>query len=111
VSTDPFERAARREEREEIRRELRRSWIAPGMRWASRGITTALVAFGFPYLIWGLIRAANFDFGDPTLGQSIVRFFFGKWYVFGVYTVWMLFLAWTWVITLTTRARRAPWRS
>jgi hypothetical protein len=111
VTEDPFERAAKREEREEIRREMRKQWLVPGVRWASRGMTTAIVSFGIPYVIWGLIRAAGFDFGEPTMPQSIIRFFFGKWYVFGIYTGWMLFLLWSWAITRTTMGGRAPWRS
>ena len=101
MTTDPFERAARREEQEEVRREMRRRWTW-GRGWRRSGMATALVVFGIPYVIWGLIRAANFDFGDPTMGQSLLRYFFGRWYVFGVYTGWMLFLIWTWAIARTS---------
>jgi hypothetical protein len=100
VTHDPFERAAEREEREELRREMRRQrmWSA-----GRNGMGSALAAFGIPYLVWGLIRAASFDFGDPTVPQSIVRFFFGKWWIFGAYTAWMLFLLWAAAISRFSR--------
>jgi hypothetical protein len=101
MTTDPFERAAQYEEREEIAREMRRAWAWNGI--SGSGVATALVAFGLPYVIWGLVRAAGFHFGDPTMPQSLIRFFFGRWWIFGAYTVWMLFLLWAWAIERTSR--------
>lgn len=111
MTTDPFERAARREEQEEIRRERRKAeaWLIPGVRWARTGVGAAIVSFGIPYIIWGGIRASGFDFGEPTMPQSIVRYFFGPRYVFGVFTGWMIFLVWSWAVTRASMFRRGPW--
>jgi hypothetical protein len=100
VTDDPFERAAEREEREEMRREMRRERM---WRRGREGTSSMLAMFGIPYVVWALIRAANFDFGEPTLPQSIVRYFFGKWWVFGAYSAWMLFLIWMWAVERTSR--------
>jgi hypothetical protein len=92
---DPFERAARREEQEELRREITRakllSRVTPRR---DSGMGAALVVFAVPYAIWALIRAAFYDFGEPTLPRSIVEFLFGEWWWFGAYTGWVLFLVW-----------------
>jgi hypothetical protein len=99
MTTDPFERAARREEHEEIAREMRKRWGIPGGGSPTSGMSIALIVFGGPYILIALIRAAGFDFGEPTLGQSLVDFFFGPpRRGFAIYTGWMLFLAWTWLI-------------
>jgi hypothetical protein len=42
-------------------------------------VTTALVAFGLPYALWALVRAASYHFGAPTLPQSVIHFLFGHW--------------------------------
>jgi hypothetical protein len=91
---DPFERAARREEQEELRREITRAKLLSRVTGKDSGTGTALVVFGIPYVIWALIRAAFYDFGEPTLPRSIVEFFFGQWWWFGAYTGWVLFLVW-----------------
>ena len=104
MTADPFERAARREEHEEFQREMRRMWD-----WRSastNGMSIALVVFGIPYVLIALIRAAGFDFGDPTLPRSIVEYFFGgPRRGFGIYTGWMLFLLWTWLIVRVSSPR------
>jgi hypothetical protein len=44
----------------------------------------------------------------PTVGRSIVSFFFGTGLPFAAYTGWLLFLAWVWAIVAasTPPARR-----
>jgi hypothetical protein len=91
---DPFERAARREEQEELRREITRARVLNKVVGKDSDTGAALVVFGVPYAIWALIRAAFYDFGSPTLPRSIVHFFFGDWWWFGAYTAWVLFLVW-----------------
>jgi hypothetical protein len=98
---DPFEEAARREEREELKREIRRRSALKSLQPERSGMSTALVVFGIPYVVWGLIRAASYHFGSPTVPRSIVHFFFGSWWWFGAYSALMLFLIWTWAITVT----------
>lgn len=100
MTSDPFERAAQREETAWIRRELTRahSWAGP-----HGGMSVAMIAFGLPYVIWGLIRAANTMWGAPTLARSIVHYFFGKPFLFGAYTGWMLFLLWAWAIVAASQ--------
>ena len=101
VTDDPFERAAKREEREEIRKELVRQRVARGTwgrmrrRGGRTGMWIAVVVFGAPYALVALIRAAGFDFGEPTWGESLVDFFFGgRFFIFGAYTGFMLMLLW-----------------
>jgi len=106
MTSDPFERAAKREERAEIERERRLHgvWTDYG---GSNGMAVALVVFGIPYLIIALIRASGWDFGSPTLPESLVEYFFGgPRRGFGIYTGWMLFLIWTWLITVVSSRRR-----
>jgi hypothetical protein len=111
MTSDPFERAARREEREEIEREkrLRQMWTDYS---SSTGVAIAIVVFGIPYLLIALIRASGWDFGSPTLPESLVEYFFGgPRRGFGIYTGWMLFLIWAWLITvLSNRQQRAKSR-
>ena len=102
LTTDPFERAARREEQEHIRQR----WVQEMWGGRGSGMGAVIAFFGIPYVIWGLIRAAGFDFGDPTLPQSIVDYFFGKWWIFGAYTAWMLLLVWVWAIARIPRVKR-----
>jgi hypothetical protein len=104
MKDDPFERAAEREEHEEIRREMRRTWM-----WGRRGrsgTAVAVVVFGIPYIVWGLLRAATYDFGEPTVPQSMVRFFFGEWWWFGAMTGWLLFLIWATAIEVVSARYR-----
>ena len=101
MTTDPFERAARREEEEEYRRELMRTRL---WRRGRRGTTSALVFFGIPYAIWGLLRAAGYTWASPV-GESIRHYFFGN-VGFAIYTVWMLFLVWMWAVEFVSRRRR-----
>jgi hypothetical protein len=53
------------------------------------------LAFWFPpYLLWGLLRAANHDWQHPTVGRAIERFFLGSGFWFSGATV--LILLWVW---------------
>ena len=97
---DPFERAARREEQEELRREITRAKLMKRVTGKDSDAGTALAVFGIPYVVWALIRAAYYNFGEPTMPRSIVEFFFGQWWFFGAYTAWVLFLVW---VTLISR--------
>ena len=102
LTTDPFERAAQREHREEIRQEIlkRRVWRKMRRRGGSGMAAIAMVVFGVPYAIAALVRAAGFDFGDPTWGASFVAFFFGgRFWLFGAYTGFMLLMIWVGLIT------------
>jgi hypothetical protein len=101
LTTDPFERAAKREEQEEIRKEFLRQRMARGTlrrmrrRGGRTGMWIAVVVFGAPYALTALIRAAGFDFGEPAWGTSLVNFFFGgRLWLFGAYTGFMLLLLW-----------------
>lgn len=106
MTVDPFERAAEREEREEIVREMRKTWGIAGLVSPTSGMTISLIVFGGPYILIALIRAAGFDFGEPTWGESMVEFFFGgPRRGFGIYTGWMLFLVWVWLITAVSSRR------
>jgi hypothetical protein len=106
LTTDPFERAARREQQEEIRQELikKRVWRRMRRRGGAGVAAIAMIVFGLPYTITALVRAGGFDFGEPTWGESLVDFFFGgRFWLFGAYTGFMLLLLWaaliTWVAT------------
>ena len=101
LTTDPFERAAQREHREEVQREFlkQRVWKRMRKRRDASGMGVVLVVFGLPYAIWALVRAAGFDFGDPTWGRSLLDYFFGgRFWIFGAYTGFMLMLFWVAVI-------------
>jgi hypothetical protein len=105
-SEDPFEQAARREHADRLHREAR---IAP-VRYdisgeGSRGMLTAIVVFLGPYLLWSALRAANHAWTTPTVGKSILNFFFGSGIPFAAYTAWMLLLVWIWAIVLTSEHR------
>ena len=95
---DPFERAARHEEQEELRREITRAKLLSRVTGKDSSARTGAVVLGFPWLIWGLIRAAYYDFGEPTLPQSIVRFFFADFWWYGALTVTVLLTVWAAVI-------------
>ena len=95
---DPFERAARLEEQEELRREVTRARLLRSVTGKDSDMGSAIAALGFPYLVWGLIRAAFYDFGSP-LPQSIVGFLFDDFWWFGAYTVVVLLLIWAALIT------------
>jgi len=91
---DPFERAARREEQEELRREVTRAKLLSKVTGKDSGMAAAVAGVGFPWLVWGLIRASYYHFGAPTLPQSIVRFFFGDFWWYGALTVTVLLTIW-----------------
>jgi hypothetical protein len=97
LTTDPFERAAKREHQDEIRREMLKSrmWKRMRKRRDASGMGIVLVIVGLPYAVWALVRAAGFDFGEPTWGKSLIDYFFGgRFWVFGAYTGFMLLLIW-----------------
>ena len=97
MTTDPFERAAEREHRDEVRRELvkRRLWGRMRSRGDGSIAAVGLVFFGVPYAIAALVRAAGFRFGEPSWGESLVQFFFGgRFWLFGAWTGFMLLMTW-----------------
>ena len=104
---DPFEQAARREHADRLHREARiaavRDSIGGGRR---RDMRTAIVVFLGPYLLWSALRAANHAWSTPTVGKSILNFFFGSGIPFATYTAWMLLLVWIWAITLAGEHRK-----
>ncbi|MGH3295193.1 MAG: hypothetical protein ACRDP7_25690 [Trebonia sp.] len=104
---DPFERAAHREHVDRLHREA----MITGVRdsFGERGgkdVLTAIVVFLGPYLLWAALRAANHAWSTPTVGKSVVNFFFGSGIPFAIYTAWMLLLIWIWAITLASQDRK-----
>jgi hypothetical protein len=100
-SDDPFEQAARREHADRLRREARVAAVRGSIAGrGGRGMLTTIVVFLGPYLLWAGLRAANHAWSTPTVGKSIIDFFFGSGVPFAVYTAWMLLLAWIWAISL-----------
>ena len=105
-SDDPFEQAARREHADRLRREARISAARDSIAGqGSRSMLTAIVVFLGPYLLWAALRAANHAWSTPTVGKSIINFFFGSGVPFAIYTAWMLLLVWIWAITLASQHR------
>lgn len=103
ASDDPFEEAARREHEDRVRREARIAAVRNGIRQRRGGGTgSAIVVFLGPYLLWAALRAGNHAWTTPTVGKSIISFFFGSGIPFALYTGWMLFLIWVWAITLAS---------
>jgi hypothetical protein len=107
-SDDPFAEAARREHADRMHREA----MITTMRGTigddgSTGMRTAIVVCLGPYLLWAALRAANHVWSSPTVGKSIVNFFFGSGVLFAIYTAGMLLLVWSWAIMLASR-KRAP---
>ena len=101
---DPFERAARHEHADRLHREARIAAVRGSItEEGSRGMLTAIVVFLGPYLLWAALRAANHAWSTPTVGKSIVNFFFGSGVPFAIYTAWMLLLVWIWAITVAAR--------
>jgi hypothetical protein len=74
----------------------------------STGMLTGIVVFLGPYLLWAALRAANHAWSTPTVGKSILSFFFGTGIPFAIYTAWMLLLVWIWAITLAVQHRTPP---
>jgi uncharacterized Tic20 family protein len=101
---DPFEQAARREHADRLHREAMITAVRArtGGRGGS-GMLTAIVVFLGPYLLWAALRAANHAWSTPTVGKSIINFFFGSGVPFAIYTAWMLLLVWIWAITLANQ--------
>ena len=100
-SDDPFEQAARREHADRLHREA----VSAAERGSvgergGRGVLTAIVVFLGPYLLWAALRAGNHAWSTPTVGKSVINFFFGSGVPFAIYTAWMLLLVWIWAITL-----------
>jgi uncharacterized Tic20 family protein len=107
-SYDPFEEAAHREHADRLRREARLAAVHGSIDVRSGGdVLTAIVVFLGPYLLWAALRAANHAWSTPTVGKSIINFFFGSGVPFAIYTAWMLLLVWIWAITLAAE-RRTP---
>jgi len=105
-SDDPFEQAARREHADRLRREARIATVRGSIAGQdSRGMLTAIVVFLGPYLLWAALRAANHAWSTPTVGKSIINFFFGSGVPFAIYTAWMLLLVWIWAIMLASQHR------
>jgi uncharacterized Tic20 family protein len=105
-SDDPFEEAARREHADRLHREARIAAVRSSIGGRdSNGMLTAIVVFLGPYLLWAALRAANHAWSTPTVGKSIINFFFGSGVPFAIYTAWMLLLAWIWAITLAAQHR------
>jgi hypothetical protein len=95
TGADPFERAAKREEKEELKREAKRASL---MKKMQRGSRSSVAALALPYIVLGLVKAAYYDFGEPTLPRSIVRFFFhGGWFWTG-YTFVLMLVIWAWAM-------------
>jgi hypothetical protein len=93
ASDDPSKEAARREHGDRLRREASIAAVRDGIRQrGGSGMRSAIVAFLGPYLLWAVLRAANHSWTTPTVGKSIVSFFFGSGIPFASYTAWMLFL-------------------
>jgi len=103
ASDDPFEEAARREHDNRLRQEARIAAVRDGIRQrGGSGMGSAIVVFLGPYLLWAALRAGNHAWTTPTVGKSVVSFFFGSGIPFAVYTGWMLFLVWAWAITVAS---------
>lgn len=110
-SDDPFEDAARQEHADRLRREARIAAARASVgRRDGRGMATAIVVFLGPYLLWVALRAANHAWSTPTVGKSILNFFFGSGIPFAIYTSWMLLLVWIWAITLAASPAAPPRR-
>src|SRR6201996_2071860 len=105
-SDDPFEQAARREHADRLRREARIATVRGSIAGQdSRSMLTAIVVFLGPYLLWAALRAANHAWSTPTVGKSIINFFFGSGVPFATYTAGLLLLAWIWPIMLASQHR------
>jgi uncharacterized Tic20 family protein len=105
-SDDPFEEAARREHADRLRREARLAAVRDGFgERGGRDVLTTIVVFLGPYLLWAALRAANHAWSTPTVGKSIVNFFFGSGVPFATYTAWMVLLVWVWAITSAAQHR------
>jgi hypothetical protein len=105
TSDDPFEEAARREHADRLDREAR---IAAARKIAERGgkgVLTTIMVFLGPYLLWAALRAGNHAWSTPTVGKSIINFFFGTGVPFAIYTAWLLLLVWIWAIASASQKR------
>ena len=106
---DPFEEAARREHNDRLRREAKIAAVRNGIRHRSgSGMGVPIVVFLGPYLLWAALRAGNHAWTTPTVGKSIVSFFFGSGIPFALYTAWILFLVWAWAVSTATSRHPAP---
>ena len=94
MTTDPFERAAKREEIHEIKKEATKEKL---LRRAKEGDGPRPLAVFFglfpPYAAWGLMRAANHHFTHP-LPQSVIHFLFHTGFWFAAATVVVVLGCW-----------------
>lgn len=112
-SDDPFEVAARREHAAVQNLAGGRAGNAGGWGgnaggwggsaiWQSgrsgKGMLTTVMVFLGPYLLWAGLRAGSHAWATPSVGESVVNFFFGTGVPFALYTAWMLLLLWIWAI-------------
>jgi hypothetical protein len=103
---DPFEEAARREHADRLHREARIAAVRGSIGGRDgRDMLTAIVVFLGPYLLWAALRAGNHAWSTPTVGKSVINFFFGSGIPFAIYTGWMLLLVWVWAVTLAGQDR------
>jgi hypothetical protein len=103
---DPFEEAARREQADRLHREAGIAAVRGSIAGRdSSGMLPGIVAFLGPYLLWAALRAANHAWSTPTIGKSVLNFFFGSGIPFAIYTAWMLLLVWAWAITVASLHR------
>lgn len=93
---DSFEKAARREAKEEARREVTKAYLIKKSRHS--GSKKALRVFLFPYVLWGLLRAPNFAWSEQGIGQALPDFFFRTGRPFAIATGVILFFMWIWFI-------------
>jgi hypothetical protein len=105
-SDDPFAEAARREHADRLHREAMITTMRGSI--GGRGgtdVRTTMVVFLGPYLLWAALRAANHVWSTPTVGKSIINFFFGSGVPFAIYSAWMLLLVWIWAVILAGQHR------
>ena len=70
-----------------------------------RDVLTTIVVFLGLYPLWAALRAANHAWSTPTVGKSIINFFFESGGPFAIYTAWMLLLVWIWAIASAAQQR------
>ena len=94
ATQDPFERAAKREQLEEVRRAKMTQRVR---KEGSEGAGKAFRVFLLPWAIWGALRATDHSWG-PEWPKAVVQFFFQTGFWFAALTVLVLVLLWVWMI-------------